>query len=101
MTKEHGNEGSRREIYVTKNQTTPIGFPSRRERKERPRKNHYDEDNLETITATAIKRPHRHFSQMRSAQPPEASPEFASTTGLTSVVGGGAAAGCEVCVARG
>ena len=71
------------------------------DRKKRSWKSRYDEDNLETITATAIKRPHRHFCQMRSAQPPEASPEFASPTGLASVVVGGATAGCEVCVARG
>ena len=61
----------------------------------------YDEDNLETITATAIKRPHRHFCQMTSAQPPEVLLELASTTALGSVVAGGAATGCGFGAARG
>jgi len=60
----------------------------------------YDEDNLETITATAIKRPHRHFCQMISAQPPEVLLELASTTALDSVVAGGAAMGCGFGAAR-
>ena len=71
------------------------GFPET-ERKKRLGKSRYDEDNLETITATAIKRPHRHFCQIMSAQPPA---EFASTTALDSVATGcgtGAARGCSI-----
>jgi len=48
-----------------------------------------------------MKRPHRHFCQMRSVQPPEVLLELASTTALDSAVVGGAAMGCGFGAARG
>ena len=90
--KKRGNE-SRQKRNVTSEISHDYKFP-KLERKKWSQKSCYDEDNLETITAMAIKRPHRHFCQMRSAQPLEALLELASTTALDSAVAGGTGADC-------